>query len=483
MSKTLNITSSNFQRTKKRELERVTDIGMKEFKTNSSLPKKKGKKKMVRLLSAGNINPKFEDNKNNTNSNFFNLPPLNGNSYILSNSKKMKHMNPNNSADRKKEFKIELEKIYEQNIQYKRTIKNLQSQIKLIKQDTEEKEIILNQKREEINSIIKENTYKSELDAVPIMDSSKLSLVRKIRNQIKQSGQELQELKYKYSELKKDLKQTKKKESLIEEKIYDAHRDKILVLINNSKQYKISKSNEVLQNEIVNNGLENQQKIMKNLANRFNDLDNEEEFLNNEIIKYEKYLDKALDKLKIIKLNHISLKEQNTKLKKEKENFIDKNGHEDYSLEKYNKKLIKVKKDYIYNKLKSIKTMEKLSNLKKKYNTSFEQYKKTNEIKNNIPSNINTTAIDSGNITTNDISKKECLNIEDYLNKLKNIYQENREKENELEKGLFLYQKAVRNLNNPDNVNIAEIKENLLNIINNNKKNKKEVDKVKNNDG
>jgi hypothetical protein len=279
------------------------------------------------------------------------------------------------------------------------------------------------------------------------------------------------------------LKQTKKKESLIEEKIYDAHRDKILVLINNSKQYKISKSNEVLQNEIVNNGLENQQKIMKNLANRFNDLDNEEEFLNNEIIKYEKYLDKALDKLKIIKLNHISLKEQNTKLKKEKENFIDKNGHEDYSLEKYNKKLIKVKKDYIYNKLKSIKTMEKLSNLKKKYNTSFEQYKKTNEIKNNIPSNINTTAIDSGNITTNDISKKECLNIEDYLNKLKNIYQENREKENELEKGLFLYQKAVRNLNNPDNVNIAEIKENLLNIINNNKKNKKEVDKVKNNDG
>ena len=71
----------------------------------------------------------------------------------------------------------------------------------------------------------------------------------------------------------------------------------------------------------------------------------------------------------------------------------------------------------------------------------------------------------------NDLQKKQFNNTEEYIIELKKIYQENREKENELEQGLFLYQKAVKSMNDGENINLAEIKENIINAINNNKKN------------
>ena len=456
MNKTLNITSTSTPYIKKREI----DIGYKYRPYSSKLKKEK---KLVRLLSAGNINPKCTSNNM---SNYYNLPSLNNNN----NSMKIKRIHLNNSTDNKKnQFKIDLEKIYEQNILFKKTIKNLQFQIKLVKKDTEKKENILNKKKDEINSIIKENQFKN-VDFTPIYENSKIILVKKMRNQIKQSEHELNQHIYKNLELRKNKKNTKKHELLIEEKIFDAHREQILTLIENSNQYKNDKNNEIIQNEILNNNLENQQKILKNFEKKFKELDTEEEYLKNEIIKYEKLLFKLTNKVKVVRLNNISLKEQNLKLKKEKNNFIDNNGKEDYSLEKYKKDLIRAKNDYIYNKLKSKKTMEKLSNLKKKYNTSFEQYKKTNNIMNNFSNNIKNRPIQNNQIENLNNNDHQNNNVEEYIIELKKIYQENREKENELEHGLFLYQKAVKSMNEGENINLSEIKENIINTINNNKK-------------
>ena len=56
---------------------------------------------------------------------------------------------------------------------------------------------------------------------------------------------------------------------------------------------------------------------------------------------------------------------------------------------------------------------------------------------------------------------------EEYVNNLKKIYQENREKENDLEQGLFLFQQAIKRNNNGENINLTEIKENILKSINN----------------
>ena len=197
MNNTVNITSTNSHFTKKREI----DIGGK-YQLYSSKSKKD--KKFVRLLSAGNINPKYKNN--NMMTNYYNLPSLNNN-----NSIKIKKIRLNNSTDNKKtQLKIDLERIYEQNILYKKTIKNLQLQIKLVKKDTENKEKLLNMKKDEINSIINENQY-LDSDFIPAHENSKISLVKKMRNQIKQSEHELNEHISKNLELKKNKKHTKKK--------------------------------------------------------------------------------------------------------------------------------------------------------------------------------------------------------------------------------------------------------------------------------
>ncbi len=77
----------------------------------------------------------------------------------------------------------------------------------------------------------------------------------------------------------------------------------------------------------------------------------------------------------------------------------------------------------------------------------------------------------------NDLPMKNSINIEninyskyneEYVNKLKKIYQENKEKENELEQGLFLFQQAIKRSNNGEKINLTEIKETILNTINKN---------------
>jgi hypothetical protein len=59
------------------------------------------------------------------------------------------------------------------------------------------------------------------------------------------------------------------------------------------------------------------------------------------------------------------------KLKKEKENFLDKSKNEkNNSLDELNKELYKAKREFQYNKLKNKKINEKLINVKKNFNTN-----------------------------------------------------------------------------------------------------------------
>lgn len=65
----------------------------------------------------------------------------------------------------------------------------------------------------------------------------------------------------------------------------------------------------------------------------------------------------------------------------------------------------------------------------------------------------------------NNMGNSNQINSEEYIEKLKKIYQENKEKENELEQNLFLYQGAIQKMNNGENVNIEEIRNNIIKII------------------
>ena len=98
-----------------------------------------------------------------------------------------------------------------------------------------------------------------------------------------------------------------------------------MLLIENSKELKNNQDKELYQNIKNNSNLEFQKKIISNFHEKLQKLAEEEKNLQCEIVKYENILNKKNEKVKIIKLKQITLKNQNMQLTKEKNNFKDKN--------------------------------------------------------------------------------------------------------------------------------------------------------------
>ena len=431
----------------------------------------KESKGLHRVLSSTNIH--HHENMKNTI-----FPSLKNSASILVVRKK----SSNNSANKKNHYKIEIEKLYDQNVHFKRTIKKLQAEINEIKNELIKKQKILSSVNSEIEQLIKENKEQTEFDMdagqinEQFNEQGRYSLIKKMKNKIKEAEKGLNEEIIKNKNLKKDKKYTKFNELEIEKKIINEQNNKIQSLIENSLEMKSNHDRELYQNGIFNNGLESQKNIIYNFMQKFQALSEEEKRLKNEIIKYERIINKTNNRVNIVKLKQISLQNQNKKLTKERDEFRNKNKAKDnldnaYLLEDLKKRLSEAKSDYNYNRLKHIKTNEKLLNIKKNLNENIEQYKR---IEKRIPILEKNKKNDEANII------KE--NSEDYINKLKEVYQENRDKENELEKYLFLYQEAIQKMNNGENINIEDIRNNILRIINkvdmNNKANPLNMDLV-----
>ena len=401
----------------------------------------------------------------------------NSNSMVLVRRKSM-----NNSASKKNHYKIEIEKLYDQNVHYKKTIKNLQTEINEVKNELNRKQKILSSVNSEIEQLIKQNRENNEFamganqlnEQMNNNEQGKYSLIKKMKNRIKEAEKELNSEIIKNKNLRKDKKYTKFNELEIEKKIINEQMNKIQLLIENSLEMKSNHDKELFQNGMFNEGLENQKNIINNFMQKFQNLNDEEKRLQNELTKYEKILNKTNNRVKIVKLKQLSLQNQNKKLTKEKEDFRNKNKDKGYMdnyhlLENLKRKLSSAKNDYNYNRLKNEKTNEKLLNIKKKFNENVEQYKRIE----------NKTLVNIENNKTNDTNAIK-MNNEEYINKLKEIYQENRDKENELEKYLFLYQEAIQKMNNGENINIEDIRNNILRVINkvdtNNKGNSMNMD-------
>ena len=419
------------------------------------------KKNFNRVLSTGNINNANYSKNLNIFKNYNILPSLNNNnnSTII-----IKKKNKNKSMTSKKnQFKIELEKLYDQNTYYKKTIQKLQSEINTLKLSSTNKQNILNSMNDEIEKIINENKGKNNeitTENIPFSEQGKYTMIKKMRNQIKETEQELNIEILKNKNLKKDLKYTKFNELEIEKNIINEQTDKISILIQNSYELKYNQDQELLKNKTFIENLESQKNIINNFEQKLNKLNEEEKFLQNEIIKYENILNKTNNKVKIIKLKQISLKDLNTKLTKEQKDFIIKNKDNNYNLEILQNKLNQAKNDYCYYKIKNKKTTEKLNNIKKNYNFSLEQYKR---IEKKIPKLQNDeNSIHKIEYNKNNLNK---YNNEEYINKLKKTYQENKDIENELEQNLFLFQEAIQKMNNGENIDIEQIRNNIIKII------------------
>ena len=411
-------------------------------------------KGLKRVLSSANI--QHHENMKNTL-----FPTLKNNSSSVAIVPKKPL---NNSSNKKNHYRIEIEKLYDQNVHYKKAIKKLQAEINEIKNELDKKQKILSSVNSKIEQLIQDNKEGTEFNMEENQlneqwnDQGKYNLIKKMKNKIKEAEKGLSEEILKNKMLRRDKKFTKFNELEIERKIIIEQSNKIQSLIENSLEVKSNHDKELYQNGIFNNGLESQKNIIYNFMQKFKNLTEEEKKLQSEIVKYEKRIDKSNNRVNIVKLKQISLQNQNKKLIIEREEFRNKNkdnADNIFLLEELRKKLSEAKSDYKYNKLKHKKTNEKLFNIKKSLNENIEQYKRIEKRDPLIGENNKEsyTNINKGNSN-------------EYVNKLKEIYQENRDKENELEKYLFLYQEAIQKMNNGENINIEEIRNNILRIIN-----------------
>ena len=453
MNETLSISSSN--------ISAINNISSNKFRPYSS--KLKETRKLSRILSAGNI-------YNSKLSSYYNLPSLNNHN---NNPIKLqtKYKNKSISNKDKNKYRIEIERLYEQNYQYKKVIKKLQFELKCIKNEIQKKDDKLNQRNEEIESIITENEEKNinvNINSyIPFTERAKYTLIKKMKNQLKETEQELNNEINNNLKLKKNKKYTKFNELIIENRILNAHKEKILTLIQNSKELQDNIKNELIQKAKYNDNIESQIKIINNYSRKYKELEEEENLLKNEIIKYENILINKSKKVKIIKLKQISLKNQNLKLKNEKKDYIDKyQNDKNSSMEILQKELSKVQRDYNYNKIKNRKSFKKLINIRNTFSSSFKIDKNLQNKYFLLKNNEKELSLKKSIKIDNNINEYEN-NDEEYINNLKKIYQENREKENDLEQGLFLFQQAIKRNNNGENINLTEIKENIIKSINN----------------
>ena len=428
-------------------------------------PNKGEKKGLIRVLSTGDIT---NLNHMDIYKNYSVLPSLYNTSTKMVKIKK--NILGNSMPKKSSNFKIEFEKLYDQNINFKKTIVKLKTELNQIKNELISKQNILNSMNDEIENIIIENQTKSNFCCQGIIknennnNNNKYNLIKKIKYKIKEAEEKLNDSISENNNLRKNIKYTRLLELEIEKIIINEQKEKIRLLIENSKELKNNQDKELYQNLKNNSNLEFQKTIIYSIQEKYQKLMEEEKNLQKEIIKYEDILNKTNDKIKIIKLKQITLKNQNLQLTKEKNEFNDKNKEpnindkNNYSLDYLRNKLYRVRNEFKYNKIKNQRTIEKLNNAKKNYNSSLEKYK-NNTMRmdfNNVASNVQLNNNNNNNNNNND---------EENINKLKQIYQENKDKENELEHLMFLFQKAIQKMNNGEYSNINEVRTDILNYI------------------
>ena len=387
-------------------------------------------------FSLGNMNNNSNfKRKNKMLKNESLLPSINN----VSRSVSVARQNDSKESTKKKNTTFELEKLYEQNIGHKSTIKKLQTEIDVLKTDLNKKQTLLNTLNGRIDQMINEKEKENEIN----IDNSesnqvqgKYIMIKKMKNKIAEAEQYLTKKIYQNKMIKKNIRYTKSIEFEMEKDIVAEQMRKIIKLIETSKDLRKKQEEIILDNKIYNSRIKTQTKLINTFEQKLKELKEEELYLQNEIIKLESKLNENNNNVSVIKLKHITLKQQNIKLSQEKNDFDNKN--KDCTLEQLQKQLSRAKNDFNFYQSKYDSTEKRLNNIK----ISIEQSKQAE-----IQSSIN-----------NRNSK-----IED---KLRNIYNDNKDKENELEKHLFLYQEAIEKMNKGENVDINAIKNKIYEIIN-----------------
>ena len=309
----------------------------------------KNDKKLMRVLSSDNIETTTMNySKINTSihNNYFRLPSVGNNNYTNVNASQIIQNNNNFFQIQNNVYSIEIERLHETNLNCKILICKLKSEIKNLKKEIKSKDEVLNKKNKKIESILEENDFGENFygDKELIDGGNRVSLIKKMRNQIKETEQEINKEELINAELKKNVKYTKSKELETLHKIFNEHNTKIISLLEYNENLNNIQDEEIYKGEILMKNLNNQHIILSKLNEKYLFLEKEEKKLQGEIYEQQQKLNKFLTKTKNVQLSQTVLKEQNMKLLKEKKSYLIKNKDNGYSLELLKKKIIRYEK-------------------------------------------------------------------------------------------------------------------------------------------
>ena len=191
--------------------------------------KKADKTQFKYAFSLGNVNSNSNFRRKNKmikNESF--LPSLNN----INRSVSIARQNDSKESIRKKNVTFELEKLYEQNIGHKNTIKKLQTDIDLLKNDLNQKQTVLNSLNKKIDKLIDEKEKENEVNiemTEPTQVQGKYIMIKKMKNKIMEAENYLNKKRYNNKLIKKNIRYTKSLEFEMEQNIVNEQMKKIMI--------------------------------------------------------------------------------------------------------------------------------------------------------------------------------------------------------------------------------------------------------------
>lgn len=324
-------------------------------------------------------------------------------------------------------YQIENEKLYEETMQLKATISNLRKELFEIKKENKQKDDEIQIKDKEINDLIESNYETEENEG-----ENYTSLLLKIKRQNKLIKSEIEEIKGKNQELKKNIKITKTNEHSIENEIYQFQIGKLSALIQNAKQIKERHTKKFEELSLLQQNINKQNIIIKELTKKAQEINHNESSLLNEI----KLLNSKIsnDNIKIIKN-----KEKITNL--QKENSTLKNDtvlHSNYPFEEvYLNQISTLKKEVNEYKMKIQRTNKILTTLKTRNDKQREFMKNNKKQNQKSPSGYQIIKTNSNN---------DSSSSEEKIKQLKKKLVVSKEIEAQLEAQMKQYKDKIKEL-------------------------------------
>ena len=349
-------------------------------------------------------------------------------------------------------YKIESEKLYQETYNLKQLIKTLKKELFILSQENLMRDEQINEKENEINLIIDNNTDILEDNLNSNTNMAIVNLITKIKKEIKITENEIKNENNKIDAMKKSLFITKMSELDIESKIYETEINKITLLINSAISTKNDLDKKLFEIENLQTGIQNQQNILTNLMNQKNILIREEEFFKNTIFNLQNKNDTTKNQVEKINNEIISLQKRQNLLSKDKtvnaKIHTNKNGFPISLKTLYSNKITDLQKEINHYKIQykfNEQVLSKLQSHKKRLIESDKSLENLKIVKGKLYKEDKITKIPSGFC---EISKEDETRIENLRGEYYNLKKNEKKYE---EKANQTYNQMIKIKNNYNN--------------------------------